>query len=89
MIVLCSVGNDVYGARRLYLEEVRYLSKTEVSQERLELQKIINGDRFFPLKSWPKDLWMVSWRKPIGDKDTFKLMLFYLGNGCSPNLILK
>ena len=29
------------------------------------------------------------WRKPIGDRDTFKLMLFCLGNGCSPNLISR
>ena len=27
------------------------------------------------------------WAKPIGDKETFKLMMFCLGNGCSPHLI--
>ena len=27
--------------------------------------------------------------KPIGDVGTFKLMLFVLGNGCSPNLMLR
>ena len=26
-------------------------------------------------------------KKPIGDKETFKLLLFCLGNGCSPDLI--
>ena len=25
----------------------------------------------------------------VGERDTFKLMLFCLGNGCSPNLITK
>ena len=74
---------------RLYREEVRYLSRTEVSQERLELLKIINGDAFFPLEKLPRDLRMAFWKKPIGDKDAFKLMLFCLGNGCSPNLITR
>ena len=32
---------------------------------------------------------MAFWRKPIGDRDTFKLMLFCLGNGNSPNLISR
>ena len=27
------------------------------------------------------------WAKPIGDKETFKLMMFCLGNGCAPQLI--
>ena len=32
---------------------------------------------------------MTFWQKPIGDVGTFKLMLFALGNGCSPNLMLR
>ena len=27
------------------------------------------------------------WKKPIGDVETFKLVLFFVGNGCSPHLI--
>lgn len=72
-----------------YRETIRYLSRREVSQERADLFKILNGDAFFPLKSWPKDMKMAFWQKPIGDRDTFKLTLFFLGNGCSPNLISK
>ena len=70
-------------------ETVRYLSRKEVSEERADLVKTLNGDAFFPLKSWPEDIRMAFWRKPIGDRDTFKLMLFCLGNGCSPNLISR
>ena len=29
------------------------------------------------------------WQKPIRDVGTFKLMLFRLRNGCSPNLMLR
>ena len=29
------------------------------------------------------------WKKPIGDKDTFQLVLFLLGNGCAPYLLKR
>jgi len=74
---------------REYRETIRYLSRKEVSQERADLFKTLNGDAFFPLRSWPKEMKMVFWQKPIGDKDTFKLTLFLLGNGCSLNLVWK
>ena len=30
---------------------------------------------------------LLFWRKPLGDMQAFKLMLFLVGNGCSPDLI--
>ena len=72
-----------------YRETIRYLSKAEVIAERRELFRIINGDAFFPLSSWPRDSRLAFWKKPIGDRETFKLMLFCLGNGCSPPLICR
>ena len=42
---------------------------------------------FYPLSTWPQDIQQLFWKKPIGDTDTFKLMLFFLGNGCSPHTI--
>ena len=33
-----------------------------------------------------KSLRIIFWKKPISDKDTFKLFLFLIGNGCSPHL---
>ena len=66
-------------AVREYCETIRYLSQREITQERTELFKVINGDSFFRIKTWPEDM-----RKlflTIGDVGTFKLMLFGLGNG--------
>ena len=70
-----------------YRTRIRLLSRTEVVNERKEVFKVINGDAFFPLKSWPDDIRLTFWQKPIGDVGTFKLMLFAIGNGCSPDLI--
>ena len=53
-----------------YRETIRYLSKVEVIAERRELFGIINGDAFFPLSSWPIDLRLAFWKKPIGDRET-------------------
>ena len=44
---------------QLYREEIRYLSMREVVERRRELMKIIDGDAFFPLKSWPKDMKLI------------------------------
>ena len=61
-----------------YRSKFRLLSKHEVITERRKLFETINGDAFFPLKAWPKEYQRIFWAKPIGDKDTFKLMLFCL-----------
>ena len=34
-----------------------------------------------------KEFKVIFWKKQISDKDTFKLFLFLIGNGCSPHLI--
>ena len=69
-----------------YREKFRWLSKKEIVQERRDLFRIINGDAF---KAWPQEMARIFWSKPINDTNTFKLMLFCLGNGCSPNLITE
>ena len=74
---------------RLVKEKLHWLSKQEIVEKRRELFKAINGDAFFPLKDWPKDLRKLFWMKPLSDSETFKLMLFCLGNGCSPSLITE
>ena len=58
-----------------------YLSKAEVIAERRELWH----------HQWRHllRLRLAFWKKPIGDRETFKLMLFCLGNGCSPPLISR
>jgi len=61
----------------------------EIGEERTRLSKAIDGEAFPPLKSWPRDIRLMFWKKPPGDQETFKLVLFLLGNGCSPFLIRR
>lgn len=72
-----------------YRNTLRYLSKREIIQERLELFKDINENAFFSVKWWPKDMQLTFWKKPIGNRDTFKQVLLLLGNGCSPYLLKR
>ena len=74
---------------RLYREEIALLSKPEVIEERKKLMKVIDGDAFFPLKRWPKDVRLIFWKKPPSNTETFKLVLFLLGNGCASTLIVR
>ena len=76
-------------ALRLYREERRLLSKDEVHKRRKELFANINGDAFFKVKTWPQDIQSIFWRKPTGDRDTFKLALFLKGNWCAPDLFIE
>ena len=62
-------------------------SKTEMSERRQDLFRSINGDLFYPLLVWPNDMRGSFWKKPIGDEETFKLVLFLMGNGCPPTVI--
>ena len=64
----------------MYREEIRLLSRQEVVEERKQLFRLLNGDAFLPEKSWPKDIRLIFWKKPMGDKETFKLLLFFHGN---------
>lgn len=60
-----------------------------MSDRRRELLKDLNGNAFFSLKLWPKEMQAVFWKKPMGDKETFKLALFLIGNGCAPILFTE
>ena len=42
------------------------------------------GGIFYPINSWPIEFRLIFWKKPLSDKNTFKLILFLVGNGCSP-----
>jgi len=76
-------------AVKMYRQEIRLLSKKEVSERRRELLKDMNGNAFFPLKQRPRDMQAVFWKKPMGDTQTFKLAVFLIGNGCAPNLFTE
>ena len=69
--------------------EICSLSQAEVVEERRQLTRLIDGDIFFPLKSWPKEMRLIFWQKPMGDTEMFKLVLFLIGNSCEPSLIRR
>ena len=62
-------------------EYVLNCSKTQISATRRSLMKQINGDLFYSISVWPTRMKL---SKPIGDENTFKLLLFLVENGCPP-----
>jgi len=69
---------------KMYCEETGLPSKKEVSDQRRELMKDSKRSTFFPLKRWPKDIQTTFWKTPTGNKETFGLAVFLIGNGCAP-----
>ena len=64
---------------------LRY-SKEEICSKRRELLLLLDGDVFYHVNGWPTEMERILWKKPLSDEETFKLMLFLLGNGCGPQL---
>ena len=62
-------------------------SKTEMSEKRHVLFEQINGDMFYNISSWPRDMESLFWRKPTGDQQAFHLLPFLVENGCPPWLV--
>ena len=63
------------------------ISKTAIITKRHQLFRLLSGDTFYPISCWPREIQSMFWKKPIGDVESFKLVLFFVGNGCSPHLI--
>jgi len=80
---------DQFSATDIFNTSTRDLPRTILIQKRRNVLTLLNGDAFYPLSSWPQDIQQLVWKKPIGDTDTFKLLLFFLGNGCSLHLITE
>ena len=66
---------------------IRPLSRPQISHLRLDLFQLLNGDIFYPIKIWLREIQTLFWKKPTSDADTFKLLLFFIGNGCPPSMI--
>ena len=49
----------------IYREKLRFLSKTEVMERRLDLFNVINGDAFFPLQVCPQDMKRIFWSRAM------------------------
>ena len=71
----------------LFHNEFNNTSKQENIFKRHNLFNSINGDIFYPLQIWPCEYVTMFWKKPISDKETFELFLFFIGNGGSPHTI--
>ena len=54
-----------------------------------KILKIINGHAFYPSTNWPLHIQLALTDTPISDTSTFKLLLFFYGNGCSPQLTFE
>ena len=78
---------DQFSATEIFNTSIRDLPRPRLIQKRRNLLTLLNEDAFYPLSTWPQDIQQLFWKKPIGDTDTFKLMLFFLDNGRSKHLI--
>ena len=63
--------------------------RPSVSNSRMVLFRQFNGDVFYKQSLWPGRYRQLFFKKPLTDLDTFKLMLFLLGNGASPHLTIE
>ena len=70
----------------IYRSHYHNTSKNLIADKRRQLLHIINGDIFYPMDKWPLNLRLLFWKKSISDKDTFKLFLFFIENGGSPDI---
>lgn len=69
--------------------EMSSYRKEDVVRERRELLRLLDGDLFYAMRVWPSWLEKAFWRKPTSDQETFKVALFFIGNGCEPHVIAK
>ena len=63
-------------------------SRQQITNEHLQLFHLLNGDIFYSTQTWPTDIQRL-WKKPTCDNDTFKVLLFFIGNRCPPEVITK
>ena len=77
---LLSTMDNNHSTLHFYQHHLRNLCRTSIIQR----FNSFNGDAFYPLSVWPQEFKLIFWKKPISDKDTFKL---FFGNGGSPHLI--
>ena len=76
-----------FSALHLFRTQFTQISKAAIITKRHQLFRLLSGDTFYPISCWPREIQSMFWKKPIGDVETFKLVLFFVGNGCSPHLI--
>ena len=58
---------------------LRRRSRSNNHFHRASLVKMINGDIFYPFKSWPTGYKTLFFKSPLKDAETFRLLLFLTG----------
>ena len=61
----------------------------DIHTRRHNIYKLLNGDVFFPITSWPIYIQLIFLNTPLSDPDTFELLLFFYGNGCPPHICIE
>ena len=64
-------------------------TKSEIMGRRHELVRLYDGDMFYKMSLWPATMLRIFWKKPISDRETFKLVLFLYNNGCPKDIIIE
>jgi len=67
------------------------MSKEQVSDWRITHLRLLNGDLLPPIQIWPTKIRRILFQTafPVGDRQTFILYLFFIGNGLSPFIAVE
>ena len=67
------------------------MSRAQAFRWRNQYLQMIDGDLLAPIQCWPKYLRRIFFKTacPVGDRQTFILYLFMMGNGLSPFVATK
>ena len=71
-----------------YNNEMKYFDRQKILEEWKEIFKLLDGDVFYDMRRWPNDVEKIFWQKPMSDRNTFKVVLFFVGNGCVTTLVV-
>ena len=74
-----------------YWDDVSQRNVWYIRKERVRLITMLDGDIFFPFHKWPVYMRRLFFNneRPMGDTNTFKLVLFLVGNGLNPEIAGK
>ena len=80
---------DQFSATEIFNTSTLYTgsTKAKINPKKKEFTYSVKWRCFLPIIHLATNIQQLFWKKPIGNTDTFKLMLFFLGNGCSKHLI--
>ena len=56
---------------------------------REDLIKLLDGEVFYPISTWPQYIRVLLQHTPISDTNTFKFIVFMYGNGCPPETCFR